>query len=419
MTPWPGHLTLALLSDFLAERADRIRTTALPAATRTTRPVAGHGSEARRAQRPAPAVDHLGAVRTPDGSTPGVGRIRPAVDVRAVTARRAPEDGIIRRLPVDEIHVGTRYRYVSRHGEGVSELVRVSGSWYTFADGAKVQGSANVHAAGAAVPAAVGAVPAAVAAGAGAAADDMDVAPDVPAAPEVSIAEGLLAAAGRLGIADDTLLSVLIQMTADEIRFLRETRGLFESFVATPHGIASCMESARALEELLAIGPVAASSAATVGDRKSLERTSVALGDALGRPENCLANITYGIHGFTVLCFGPRAEVVQSFAGADEPQTLAGNFRQPRTFGRDEMQDLLRGLACQRPARRIDAQTRLTGDVELEPAAVMEEGGSGGPVVYPNVPLRWVVREIPTADVVLARVVERIRSNLRLLPGRR
>ncbi len=130
----------------------------------------------------------------------------------------------------------------------------------------------------------------------------------------------------------------------------------------------------------------------------------------------CMARITYGIHGFVVLCWGNHVEILQSFAAqsADDAETLAGNFTNPRTFTLENACQVLMHMASTGVEERKEGQTSISGDLALEPATVLEDAQ----YAFPNVDFNWSVYVIATPQVLLARIIQAIETNISHLPKR-
>jgi hypothetical protein len=127
-----------------------------------------------------------------------------------------------------------------------------------------------------------------------------------------------------------------------------------------------------------------------------------------------MARITYGIHGFVVLCWGNHVEILQSFAAqsADNAETLAGNLIKPRTFTLQNACQVLMQMASTDAEQRKEGQTSISGDLALEPATVLEDAQ----YAFPNLDFNWSVYVIATPQVLLERILQAINTNLSLIP---
>lgn len=200
----------------------------------------------------------------------------------------------------------------------------------------------------------------------------------------------------------------MIELTAAELEDLANV-GSLASTLADARTIASCMKTATNLVRLFETGPAVDSGEARRNDRGSMGTTAANLCAAIqGHQRGCLVNVTYGIHGFVVVVWDDHAELLQSFAGESEPETLAANFSNPRVFTRDEVCSVLSDMATGRTRKaRADAQTQIAGDVERDAAAVLEDSTNS----WPNVEFKWVAYALAGPDVLLGRIEARLRAN--------
>jgi hypothetical protein len=367
-----------------------------------------------------PAPDQLRPQRRRGEATPP----RPAIS-NAGLAR------LLQRLPTSAIHTGRRYRYLDSvtQRERVGVLRTSGGGWYTFdnddATAGRARGSANVVAEVAAQPLApTGQQPQHQQP-----TQDSEMTSDEgsesESSPEASMEEepssqeqwsfgaAMLEAAHQLGIQDHIVISVIIELTQRELNENKRW-GTLDPMLRDPGSIASCMKTAGNLVELFVTGNVGASAKATRGNAQSMTATATSLCKTI-RAEaanGLLVNITYGIHGFVVVCWGNHAELLQSFAGFEEPETLASNFSNPRTFDIDGVCQVLTGMAGPDEEARKEGQTGISGDPDLEPGAVLEDETN----VWPNVEFQWLAYRIESPAELMKKVVARMEANLPRIP---
>jgi len=344
---------------------------------------------------------------------------------------RAPASNglVIRRLPISAIHSGRRYRYIDSQSKQQLEgtLTRIGGGGRYYFDTGMAHGAAKVleevgtGSSSASGGDSFGAAAAAAASsskdemdeekeqsgdGGAASADEMADSDDAP-----PLAEQLLGVARGFGLADDTVISVLIEMTRQGIDTYR-SNGLMQLLLTDPGTIASCMKTADNLVALFRSGPAVGAGAATRGDQASMTTTAQNLCTAIEQNAGgCIARITYGIHGFVVVVAGGKAELLQSFASGDAPETLALHCKNPRRFSVSGVCDVLKQMAGTSKAGRKDGQTTISGDPDYEPETVLEDHAN----TFPNVNFDWAVYPIPTVPEILERVRGRIEDNLKVV----
>jgi len=342
---------------------------------------------------------------------------------------------VIRRLPTSEIHLNRRYRYFEhatlKPREGT--LLTAGGGWYKF-DTGTARGADNVveeigsgsssssSSSGSSAPAAAAAsrtgmsedrderkVGEAESSSDATSGDEMDEEPDA----DVSLAGQLLAVAGRFGLTDDTVISVVIEMTRKDLDLYSTSRPLMRDLLSEPRFIASCMKTADNLVALFSGGASVAAGAATRGNQKSMTTTAANLCTAIEQnaATGCIARITYGIHGFVVVVTDGKAELLQSFASGKEPETLAWHCKNPRRFSVSGVCDVLKQMAGTTKAGRKEGQSAISGDPDYEPETVLEDASN----TFPDVAFTWSVHPIPAIPVILERVRAQIEANLKVV----
>jgi hypothetical protein len=337
-------------------------------------------------------------------------------------------------VPRHEIKTGNRYRYTTPLGRsGEAKLTQINGGWFTFDNGEKAHGAKNVHR-----PRRPEATAASSSDDSESSSEEMNVETgserhveerDVEDEPQhqsgaLSFAQSILAAAQELGITNHVVLSALIEWIPDEIKLqelLRQqkrSRGGLELW-RDPRTVAICMNTASNLVRLFvgSAGP-AANGSATRGTPQTMAPCAQNLCMALqtNAPAGCMARITYGIHGFVVLCWGNHVEILQSFAAqsADDAETLAGNLIKPRTFTLQNACQVLMQMASTDVQQRSEGQTSISGDLALEPATVLEDAQ----YAFPNLDFNWSVYLIAKPELLLARILQAIKTNLPDIPER-
>jgi hypothetical protein len=307
---------------------------------------------------------------------------------------------VLQRLKAEQIVVGKAYQYNDRKSGTTltGKLVKVSGAWYTFENG-NCQGSAQVLSEVAEV-------------------EEMmvdEVKEDVGGASAsvtlVDVIEKVAAEQGLTG--NDNVLSVVVERTLEQLKFLQGEK-ILESYVSDPKAIASCMQTADALLPLFATEKVSSTQTAE-RTSKGMEGAAKALAASIGRTagHGSIHHIIYGIHGFTVVARGDHAELLQSFASGEAPETLAFNFHNQRGGSLDTVGGWLTDMAGPEQTGRAGGQTMISGDPELEPATVLEDAEN----MWPNVRFEWKVAMLASEEEIVTRLQKRIEENLKLLEG--
>lgn len=228
---------------------------------------------------------------------------------------------------------------------------------------------------------------------------------------------GLADLANTYGISVEQLLSVAIELDASGAGCALPQ---YSGYLLTQGESApSCYNSATILYNLLAANPLTTTVQRAEGfqgapvrktapaNRTRLRKTCTTLCTQIravppAGPKQIFA-VHFGGHGFTIVCDGHRAELLQSFAGASGDllaNYLTGNVRQLRSYSVDAIVQLLMDMIAEPTTLR--AQSLLFGaradDLDLETAT-----------------FRWTCSDVKPTDAVVAALKAWVTANLSYL----
>jgi len=340
----------------------------------------------------------------------------PTVQVEELAIRARAGAGLVQRLPADQIHIGSRYRY-NQQGGGVAEgtlLAVARGGWYTF-DTGKARGAANVLVALApAGPVADVAPPIEVdmvdvEGSSGEEAEEEDVV--VPA-----IRTLFTQTLDELGVGEPGVRNLLIELNEQEIAFYRDgRRGALRRVVADWTQYTSCFATAERLFNLL--GDAEGGTGTWADENLAQNAIPVLLGDFGDVP--VIYRIGFGAtaHSFVLLLYAGRAEILQSFAGA-EGQALAANLEsEVFSFTVGQVSDIFRALVGDNAVQRGQAQDRLfEGRIDAH-TEVADGMGVAPPADVRQFRVRIDRRPLWSPEVLLPIIRAQIEASLKAFRG--
>jgi hypothetical protein len=202
--------------------------------------------------------------------------------------------------------------------------------------------------------------------------------------------------AKSMGIKDPTLLSLLLDFDADQIKSSASIRGQLAKYLKDWKSFTACYSTADSLFKLLMIGPPLDRPPATISETlKSLLSTMKAFASDGG-----IFKIRCGIHGFVIMIRGGKAELLQSFAGPSG-EMLASSITANKTFSYPDIEKWLTQMVSDDPEERASSQTILFGGTVTDDWPPSEFNWSSAPLKQPE----------DIADAVANRIEENLKAS--------
>jgi len=212
-------------------------------------------------------------------------------------------------------------------------------------------------------------------------------------------------AAHRGVLENDVLLSLLLALPPADLARAKAL-GLLPTYLRNWTEFTSCFHSAAQMFELFGRGDVVASGAAVRNDGNSIVAAADALCHGVDQAAG-LFEVKYGIHGFAIAVHAGKAELVQSFAGANAGAPIAEFLREGKIYTVPELVELLRHMVNPDNDTRAGAQSALFGG-EIEDAQTR----------WPNLDFSWRQRTLKDLDTLRADIRARLDENARTIAGR-